>query len=63
MVAVGQVLPKTYLNTYLNDLLIKVHFLTGLRQFVQWEPSDTEKDIMLQNPKRRKVEVSSTIGK
>lgn len=47
-----------------NGTFKKFFFLlAGLRQFVQWEPSDTEKDILLQNPKRRKVETTSTIGK
>ncbi|CAC5394424.1 USP22_27_51 [Mytilus coruscus] len=35
----------------------------GLKQqFIRWEPTEIEKEILLQNPKRRKVETTSTIG-
>lgn len=37
--------------------------ISGLKQqFIRWEPTEIEKEILLQNPKRRKVETTSTIG-
>ena len=39
------------------------HLFTGLKQLcVQWEPTESEKEILIQNPKRRRVETTSTIG-
>lgn len=39
------------------------HLFTGLKQlYVQWEPTESEKEILIQNPKRRRVETTSTIG-
>lgn len=45
--------------------LIVFSIKAGLKSysFIAWEPTDVEVEILRQNPKRRKVENKSTIGK
>lgn len=49
---------------YFLSIVILFH-QTGLKSynFIAWEPTEVEVEILRQNPKRRKVENKSTIGK